>query len=108
MGTHVEELGKKSNKKWQLTFEHSEVQLAITTLQCGYCKIMWLSLVSEIGRITRRHQCRHCATKMYGTGDIYLHTFLTSAVPLHRSDSAVHTKLLSLRVRDASTFWIKG
>jgi len=73
MGTHVEELGKQSNEKWQLTVEHSAVHLAITTLQCGYCKIMWLSLVSEIGRITRRHQCRHCATKMYGTGCITSH-----------------------------------
>jgi len=40
LGTHVEELGKQSNKKWQLTVEHSAVRLAITTLQCGYCKMV--------------------------------------------------------------------
>jgi hypothetical protein len=33
MGTHVEELGKQSNKNWQVTVEHSAVHLAITTLQ---------------------------------------------------------------------------
>ena len=34
MGTHVEELGKQSNKNWHLTVEHSTVHLAITPMQC--------------------------------------------------------------------------